>query len=183
MRLLPYQPRRAPLICRTGLESACLSCPNPLTSQPSCLQPTSSPLQNGFEVYIEVHRVSLYYVITAILPIYINTCLALLVSRKPAGCTALQLPLAGRWGRLGSALAVVCGPLRLPARLAALRVTHIHLACCSSRCRCSLCRPATWTRAWASWSPCSSPSQPSSSSSLRGCPPRKPWCPRSSSSS
>ncbi|PRW32523.1 alpha beta- isoform C [Chlorella sorokiniana] len=35
--------------------------------------------QNGFEIYIEVHRVSLYYVITAILPIYINTCLALLV--------------------------------------------------------------------------------------------------------
>ena len=50
------------------------NCPHPC---PACnLLP---PPQNGFEIYIEVHRVSLYYVITAILPIYINTCLALLV--------------------------------------------------------------------------------------------------------
>lgn len=37
-------------------------------------------MQNGFELYIEVHRIAAFYIITAILPIYINTCLALLVS-------------------------------------------------------------------------------------------------------
>ena len=37
------------------------------------------PLQNGFEVFIEINRLSTYYLIQAIFPIYINTCLALLV--------------------------------------------------------------------------------------------------------
>lgn len=61
---------------------------------------TIAAVQNGFEIYIEVHRVSLYYVITAILPIYINTCLALLVSKGLAlgwlqaciPCLAVLLP-------------------------------------------------------------------------------------------
>ncbi|PSC69798.1 ligand-gated ion channel [Micractinium conductrix] len=35
--------------------------------------------QNGMEIYIEVDRISSYYLIIAVVPVYINTCLALLV--------------------------------------------------------------------------------------------------------
>ena len=40
---------------------------------------TATHLQNGFNILIEVHRISAYYVITFCLPILINTNLALLV--------------------------------------------------------------------------------------------------------
>lgn len=39
--------------------------------------------QNGFEIYIEINRLSTHYVIQPIFPIYINTCLALLVRGGP----------------------------------------------------------------------------------------------------
>jgi hypothetical protein len=46
--------------------------------------------QNGVEIFIQVQRISLYYIIIAILPVYINTCLALLVGKR-GGAALLAL--------------------------------------------------------------------------------------------
>ena len=64
-----------------------------------CKTPTvrcrHSPLQNGFDVFIEIDRLSTYYLIQAVFPIYINTCLALLV-RQPVTAAA-QLLRSSSW--------------------------------------------------------------------------------------
>jgi hypothetical protein len=54
-----------------------------LALHPPVLCAALSCMQTGVEIFIVVDRISLYYCITAILPIWLNTCLSLLVRCCP----------------------------------------------------------------------------------------------------